>query len=118
MKLLTTAQVAKRLRLSTDTIHKWERHGLIKATAKLPGKTGAKLWDIDPIREVARARAADQQRRARQADAKRAGPKRFKHGERSSYVRGCRCEECCEANAQYIAAYRAKKGRKPRRKSA
>lgn len=32
------------------------------------------------------------------------------HGQRSAYVRGCRCCPCRSANAAYIRAYRAKTG--------
>lgn len=31
-----------------------------------------------------------------------------RHGRRSTYVSGCRCGACCEANRLYFVAYRAR----------
>ena len=44
LTLMTTAQVAKRLRVDPRTIHRMVEDGRIAAEAKLPGETGAYLF--------------------------------------------------------------------------
>lgn len=35
------------------------------------------------------------------------------HGTRSSYLKGCRCDDCCEANRDYFRAWRRRQGVMP-----
>ena len=43
--LLTTAQVAERYGASRRTITRWARDGRLPVAARLPGETGALLFD-------------------------------------------------------------------------
>jgi excisionase family DNA binding protein len=54
--LLTTAEVAGRLRVSIPTVNRWVRDGRLTPVQKLPGIRGANLFDpsdIDTLKEVA-----------------------------------------------------------------
>lgn len=52
--LLTTAEVAGRLRVSIPTVNRWVRDGRLTPVQKLPGIRGANLFDpsdIDTLKE-------------------------------------------------------------------
>lgn len=58
--LLTTAQVAERLQLDISTINYRVRVGTLPIAQKLPGKTGAYLFDPEVIDAEAAKTAAAQ----------------------------------------------------------
>lgn len=62
--LLTTAQAAARLRTSISTVNYRVRVGDLKVAQKLPGETGAYLFDPKVIDAFAAARASKRERRS------------------------------------------------------
>ena len=47
--LITTAEVAQRLRVSIPTVNRWVRDGRLQPVQKLPGIRGANLFDPTDI---------------------------------------------------------------------
>jgi predicted DNA-binding transcriptional regulator AlpA len=57
--LIPTAHVAKMLGVDVRTVHRMADSGLLPAALKLPGKTGAWLFDRDAVQQVADSRATE-----------------------------------------------------------
>lgn len=55
--LLTSAQVAQKLGVTTVTVQRWAKSGSL-AHMKLPGQTGAYLFDPETIDALAREEGA------------------------------------------------------------
>lgn len=59
VNLITTAQVAKRLGRDVTTVHQMARDGRITPAGKLPGETGAYLFEPAEVDRVAGELAAE-----------------------------------------------------------
>lgn len=102
-KMLTTEQLAIRLRRKPATIHQWRRrHDDAPKPAFEAGRVI--LWHLEPWqawlekRETEQAEAAQNAIRTR----KTRDMPRDAHGTRNGYVNyGCRCKRCREANTRY-----------------
>lgn len=55
-ELLTTAQTARRLKVSVKTIHRWATDGTLPAAQKLEGERGDWLFDRAAVEAAARSR--------------------------------------------------------------
>lgn len=55
---MTTAQAAERLRCSVKTIHRMVEDGRLIASLKLPGETGAYLFEAAEVERVAAEKAS------------------------------------------------------------
>lgn len=50
--LMTTAQVAERLRVTARTVNRWVEAGRLPVAQRLPGATGANLFDPATVDEL------------------------------------------------------------------
>lgn len=55
---LTTAQVAKRFGVNVKTVNRWAKNGELPYLTKLPGDTGAYLYDPREVEKFEKERAA------------------------------------------------------------
>lgn len=94
--LVTTAEAAKALGVDVSTLHRWR----VDPDCPRPEIEQPRflLWDK---RLILRFGVKKLQHRRRELPLS-------KHG-RAGYNKGCRCAICTEANARYMADYRAKK---------
>jgi DNA-binding transcriptional MerR regulator len=53
-QLMTASEVAAAFGRDTRTISRWTREGRLTPTTKLPGKTGAYLYDASQIQKLAK----------------------------------------------------------------
>jgi hypothetical protein len=69
VNLLTSAQVAERLSRDIRTVHRMVDDGRIEAATKLPGETGAYLFEPAEVDRVAAELAAELRARLASAEA-------------------------------------------------
>lgn len=61
---LTTAQVADTAERSVRTISRWIKDGVLRPSMKIPGRTGAYLFDPEHVAEVIEQRGLTDRRAA------------------------------------------------------
>ena len=61
---LTTAQVADTANRSIRTVSRWIKDGRLRPSLKIPGRTGAYLFDPEHVAEVLEQAQADRPRHA------------------------------------------------------
>lgn len=56
--LLTTAEAAKLLRRPVGTVNRWAKDGELREAAKLPGRTGSRLYRRSDVEALAERKPA------------------------------------------------------------